>query len=388
MSAEAPGPTSPLGFPAAGENRTAFDPGGEEGGGANAATLTDDPNELTQRIQSTMLNMASISAALPDLHQLLSRYRETHGQLGLREELTRRTESQQAELLRQKEQHIEALGKQVESLINKHSAESSKLRLQVGNLEEKQKELTESLAMTERANIELQATKIILERDRDILKQNAKKEKEMLEKQFATLRKSAQQEFEKEMNTMREAYEDKLKGVTRESEEERAGMAAKFLQEKEAMQTAFANQKADLEAEFDSRQRELQGILGQERDRWQMERTSLLNEWQAKRDALSNEWTDKCKALAEEHTRDQERLQGIMGKLEIDLRNARSETETTLKTKEDLTQRWSSEKLRLESGITELRSIAETLGKEKGKLQRMVEAFGEVTDIKSKGDAF
>lgn len=69
--------------------------------GPSGQEVVDDPTNLLYRIQS----------AIPDLHLLLNRYRETTGQISVREDMIRRTEAQMAEALRQKEAYIDKVGK-------------------------------------------------------------------------------------------------------------------------------------------------------------------------------------------------------------------------------------------------------------------------------------
>ncbi|KAI9787395.1 MAG: hypothetical protein M1816_007528 [Peltula sp. TS41687] len=477
-------PASPHGSVASADRGPAVDPGG--GGGA----APNDDMELLHRVQSTMSNMVNISAALPDLHQFFSRFRETHGQLGVREEIIRKTEAQQAETLKQKGIHIGALESELESLRAKHSAESNKLRLQIGNLEEKQKEsneklkeladkrteLSETLSILVEGNVQLQREKESLQKKMDDLRQDHLKERAGMLKDFEASRRAAQAGFEAEKKNMRDEFEErmqqaedengermkqledeyeeqlkqtevehetiarqteeehqaklkqveeehesrlkqvqedhesklkqiqeehgsglkqteddheaKLKQVESDYEQKLADLTSQCTQEKETMSGEFVREKSELDSNLAAKQQELEQTLAKEREDWQKEREELLKGWQEERETLVQDNESKSKMLAEEHTKNEGSLHAKLKKLEADLKVARNEKTAVTKSKNDLEKGWDSEKAKLERAIIELRGVADNLDKEKSKLQKMVEAFGEITDIRSKGDTY
>lgn len=111
---------------------------------------------------------------------LLTRHKETHGELSLREQLLRKVEAQSAETVRQKEQHINQLMTQLQVNDNRHAGECDKYRLEIGNLEDKRKELEERLVASEmRKDTALRAEKDCLVADFNNLRVDAESRVEM-----------------------------------------------------------------------------------------------------------------------------------------------------------------------------------------------------------------
>ncbi|KAI9809016.1 MAG: hypothetical protein M1825_002305 [Sarcosagium campestre] len=348
--------------------------GSSEGSGGGAASIGDEGIELTQRIQSTMANMANISAALPDLHQLLTRYHDTHGQLGHREELLRRAEVQQAEALRQKEQHIHSLAKQIDGQAAKHSAESSKLRLEIGNLEEKHKELVDSLHATERAKLELQEKKASLEIEKVDLERKAVKDHEVLREDLERWKNTMMENFSRRKQMQEEDFERRLQGLEISHGREKEEMNERFIKECEILRAGFTQQKAELEGRLLARHEE-------ERQTWSMQRDELERRLDQHRIEWNKRLEDQKCALQEEHIKDQERLQ-------TEIQRCNEERIASEAARELIQAGWSKDRSDYERMTADLRADIDRLGKEKDKLQRMVETFGDVTDIKGKGDAY
>lgn len=462
-SADLPAPSSPHNSTASVEQRTASD---HEATGT--ASSPETAQELTERIQSTMANMASMSAALPDFHQLLSSYRETHGQLGLREELNRRAETQQADL-KQKEQHIEALGKQLDGIMAKHSAETSKLRLAVGNLEEKERELLEQLMATERDRVEAEIykegvtkrnidLKEEIKREREtakrhkeeamaekeaaktqmeealLEKQAAEKEKEEIQKvkedaikmqegvarqkeaverEFNTWKKAAEEKLDEKRSEMDKVFEDESRQKEEQLDRIREELGVKLDQEKETLRAEVDKERAERESEFETKLKGFEDSLAKERDDWHGEREKLLQElqtehdqmvkerdgwqeeksdlsrqWQTEREALISEWESKCQSLVDERVVGQETSQKAVEDFEKKLKAVEDEKIAIANSADEVRQAWEEDRAKREMVIDKLREVVKNMEKEKGKLQRMVETFGEVADFKSKGDSF
>lgn len=105
----------------------------------SASAVEDDPSDLLGRLH----------LAIPDLELLLRRYKETHGELGLREALVRKKEAEALETLKRKEEHIDRLMTQAHRSEKESARIREGLRLQLGNAEEKCSELEERLHITE-----------------------------------------------------------------------------------------------------------------------------------------------------------------------------------------------------------------------------------------------
>ncbi|KAI9886285.1 MAG: hypothetical protein M1823_001894 [Watsoniomyces obsoletus] len=449
-SQDAPAPPSPRGSTTSADRVPVA-----EGEGSDAGSRTDDPPELTQRIQNTMANMANLTSSLPDLHQLLTMYRETQGQLGLREELNRREEDQRADLLRQKDQRIDTLEKQLEGLVGKHSAETSRLRLAVGNLEEKEKELLDTIEKTETARAVLEIAKDGMTMRNSDLQKAAKKDKDeiktlkeeveglkedvknaqevvekhqqelaelteamtqqrkAIEREIESSRRAAEEQAEVEKSTLQKTFEEQLHERDERIEGLRAELTQTSVQEKEAMQAEFDEDRTEWESRISTQQQEHEQAMGQERDRGQQERNELLRELQAERESLGKDregwqqereqlqrqfdeerdrltqvWETKCSTLDTEHMQAKEALAQQMEALQGKLEDMKKEKDSLSQVNADLQGDWDKERAKSLELTTKLQNIAHNLGREKERLQKLVETTGEVADIRSKGDSF
>ncbi|KAK7540716.1 uncharacterized protein J3D65DRAFT_250364 [Phyllosticta citribraziliensis] len=246
---------------------TASPQGGPSGG--NGSVIDEDAGDLLSRI----------SSAIPDLHLLLSRYNETRGQLGVREELIRKAEAAQADALKRKEDYIDKLTKELAEAAKHHSNESNKLRLEIGNLEDKRKELEEQIADAEKAKIEMQEAKASLEEEKKAVEEEkgsleaaAKSDKETLSKELQDVKTKAAE---------LEESKTKLEETTAKLEEERAKIEA---------------DKQQVEEKAGEEKRELEKTLAEEKERLQKE----ADEAQAKLKIESQEALDKAKSQSQE----------------------------------------------------------------------------------------
>lgn len=353
----------------------------------------DDANELLHRIQS----------AIPDLHQLLNRYRETSAQLGMREELIRKAEAQQADALKQKEYYIDSLCKQLEITAHKHSAESSKLRLEIGNLEEKARELADSLAATETSRSELEEAKRALEREKADFEKRLAEEREALQREFEAWKSTTTKEFETQKKSLEDDFERRRKEQEDGFQSLDAETSSKFLKEKEAMRQAWGRQKRELEANYDKQRRELEGKLSAKskdletarsqergcRENWAREREALVKSWDEERAGMGKGWEEQRQVLMKQHRMEMEDMQKRWKQLQAEAaKEATEERVAVEKEKEALRKGWDADKEKFDRILGELKVVTDTLGTEKRRLQKMVETFGEATDLRSKGDTY
>ncbi|KAI9879469.1 MAG: hypothetical protein M1830_008428 [Pleopsidium flavum] len=358
-----------------------------------SASGEDDASELLHRIQS----------AIPDLHQLLNRYRETSGQLGMREELIRKAEAQQADALKQKEYYIDSLCKQLEITAHKHSAESSKLRLEIGNLEEKTRELTDSLAATEKSRSEVEEAKKALEREIADLEKRSAEERDALQHEFEAWKSDTIREFGTQKKSMEDDFERRRKEQEDSFQGLNAEISSKFLKEKEAMRYAWGRQKRDLETNYDKLRKELESKLSAKskeletarckehdyRENWAKEREALVKSWDEERAGMGKGWEEQRQILVKQHRMEMEDMQKRWKQLEAEAaRKATEERVAVEREKEALRKGWDADKEKFDGIIRELQAVTDTLDTEKRRLQKMVETFGEATDLRSKGDTY
>ena len=339
--------------------------------GGGFSNAHDDAGELLHRIQN----------AIPDIHLLLQRYRETTGRLGLQENTVRQVELQTAEALRQKEMYIEQVAKEMDSESQKHASETSRLRLEIGNLEEKHKELLESVIASKESKAELEATY-------DAWREQAKQDYELRER---SLKEEAQ--GNEKVEAAIDSMIAKMNSVhlRRLSDHE-----AKWRQERKELEATHMRNMKDLEVALEACRADLEDALRRARegkDCWKKEREALQRSWDEQRTALCNEWEEERQSLLMHHERSLEELQR-------DLQRSRrtshhgshnrmeEENERLRQQVEGLRVGWEADKAKFNRATGELRAVAEKLDSENGRLHQIIEAFGEATDLKSRGDTF
>ncbi|KAK8229776.1 hypothetical protein HDK77DRAFT_82761 [Phyllosticta capitalensis] len=347
-------------------------------GGGNGSAVDDDAGDLLSRI----------SSAIPDLHLLLSRYNETRGQLGVREELIRKAEAAQADALKRKEDYIDKLTKELAEAAKHHSNESNKLRLEIGNLEDKRKELQEQIADAEKAKIEMQEATASLEQQ----KKAVEEEKTSLEAAAKTDKETLSKELEDVKTKAAELEESKskLEETTAKLEEERAKIEAdkhqveeKAAEEKRELEKTFAEEKELVVKEFEESQDKLkaesqealeklkaesQETLEKTKEASDTEKMALAVEFDRMQKDYHDESEKRRMQMIDEHVKDKESLlsefqrqkreleesfEKVRKELESKLNAALSNYEEALKKERESRDLWNAERESLKKGWEE-----------------------------------
>ena len=351
----------------------------------------DDTRNLLYRVQN----------AIPDLHLLLNRYKETSGQLGQREDLIRQTEAQTAEALRQKEAYIERLIKELEMESQKHSIESSKLHVEIGNLEEMHRELRDSMIAKTRSNDELEATNLTLQRQNAILEQQAQQALDAANKDL----KQVVGEFNDKELSIREdlwsktraeeALRAKVLEMSRAHIDEREHLKASWTRERQDIEKSYLGVRLELEkaqkaleaCHLDLEQSKTKEQEG--RDRWEEDRKRLIRTWDAERLKLGTISEQRYKALEVQHAWEMMDIQSKLKPSRKESLKRVEEENLELKTEiEKLKIGWDADKKKFERALSELTTLAEKANRENINLQKIVESFGDVTEFRSHGDHF
>lgn len=353
----------------------------------------DESVELLHRIQS----------AIPDLHLLLDRYKETSGQLGVRETLIRETEAQKAAALKQKEAYIEKLGKEIELVTSKHSAESSKLRLEIGNMEEKHKELQDSLVTEKKVKSDLEASNRTLRAEKDQAERKLQDDTAALKRDRAAwhqkmLQDQAARQAAWEADAQQQKQELEAKWRTREAKsnedwlQERIALQAGWSRQKREIENAHIRLRQELEATLELRQKAVdEGYLKQSQDReaWEKEREALSRTWGDERALLGKGTEEQREILGAQHQREKDDLLKRWEASQARANQHAEELQMKLrKENERLKGGWDADKAKFAKAIMDLKGAAAKLNDENAKLQKMTEAFGDITDLKSREDPF
>ncbi|KAF2739268.1 hypothetical protein EJ04DRAFT_356084 [Polyplosphaeria fusca] len=376
----------------------------------NGTAIEDDSGDLFSRI----------TQAIPDLHMLLNRYRETHGQLGAREEVIRRAGFEQQERLRFKDDEINGLKMRVNDLENKHSGEANRLRLELGNMEEQVKELREQNAKSDKVAKELEDTYLALA----AVKAAAETQQKELEGTIATLemtmaedRERAQREFEEWKTTtttkhdaekiaLAIQFDKKLKEADVLADAQRQESAAAFIKEKDELRSEHQRQQREREESFDRVRNELEAKLntaqkvGEEalkhqresREVWEGERTTLVKAHQEDLKSQTKGWDDQRALLETNYKKIKEESDRAWIELHGDA-NRRAEQERTKvdtlsREKDELQKKVDELKSKQEKEKAEIQSVTSNLVREKERLDKLLGCYGDIAEIKSKGDAY
>lgn len=348
----------------------------------------DDSGNLLQRLQS----------AIPDLHLLLNKYQETSNKAESRKSQIRENEARRAAQLKQKENYIERLGRELESASSKHAVESNRLRRELGDMEEKQKDLEDDLWAEKKAKDELEAANRALRLEKEISEVRLTEEKNGMARDV-----NYWKERESEEEAKIKALEAELEHQRQEREAQIAVLNKQHAKEKEELQSGWTKQRReiedgnmriqqDLEASLEAQQKaneEEHRKRMQELESWNKERESMSVSWDEERIMLGKGWEEQRKILNAKHqTEKDEMLKKWQASQSRANKLAEEENLRLQKEIEKLRVGWDADKAKFAKVTTEMRSAATKLNEENVKLQRLVEAFGEVTDLKSREDPF
>lgn len=363
-----------------------------ESAAASSQAPDDDAGELLHRIQS----------AIPDLHLLLNRYRETSGQLCIREDLMRQSETQKAEALRQKETYIDRLGKELESVSQKFSAESSKLRLEIGNLEEKHKELKDVAIAKKKSRDELKTTNQTLLKETGLLEKRHQEALDAAKYSYKQWKDETSAEYELKEKTIQEELQRKVKAA--------ANLQAKIVErditlmkERETLQASWVKERKDIETNHDNKRKIMEEALRtceqdlaksqrkerEDREVWESERQKMSQRWDEERVRLSMGSGEQLKILEARHLEDKDKMQENWDAAQEKSRRRMEEENAELRKEiERLKLAWDRDRIKFTNTARDSSTLIARLTDENSSLRKMIDAFGEATDFRSRGDAY
>ncbi|KAH7408415.1 hypothetical protein DE146DRAFT_374145 [Phaeosphaeria sp. MPI-PUGE-AT-0046c] len=368
--------------------------------------LGDDPGDVFSRI----------AQAIPDLHVLLARYKETHGQLSVREELLRRSSIEQEQRLRLKDDEIAELMERTRTLEQKYSTEAGRLRFQIGNLEEQAKELQEQRAETDKFKNEASESKIALE---VAMRSWDTKYKELEEAHAILARTSAEErasfeEWKSTYTTRNDAekialaiqFDVRLKEADVLAESQRQEAIASYLREKDELRSDYDRQQLELQASFEQERMQLETKLeAAQRDRdeaiqheresreiWHTEREALLRSHEEDREGSRKSLDEQRDLLEAQYRKSRDESDKAWIELHADaaqkVNEEKARVDDLVKEKEELQRRYNALKAESEQEKAIIKSVASNLESEKSRLEKLMECYGDIAEIKSKGDTY
>ena len=313
----------------------------------------------------------------------------------------RQSEAQKVEALRQKEAHIDQLGKELESASQKYSAESNKLRLEIGNLEEKHRELEDAAVAKKKSRDQLKAANQTLLQETDLLK---KRHQEALDAAKYNY-KQWKDETIAENELKEKAIKEELQRKTKVAVKLQAKLVEKdgtHMKERENLNATWAREREDIETNHDNNRKtmeealrtcrqdleESQHQLREGRKAWESERHALNQKWDEERVRLSMGLGEQLKILEARHLEDKDKLQENWDAAQEQSRRQTEENAELRKEIERLKLAWDTDKIKFTNTARDSGTLNARLTEENSSLKKMVDAFGEATDFRSRGDAY
>ncbi|KAJ5915396.1 hypothetical protein N7466_011329 [Penicillium verhagenii] len=420
-----------------------------DNGGPSPPDSDAEHAELLHRIQS----------ALPDINRLLHGFKSTHSKLSSREAEMKQIGNQHEQDLLHKDFYIEALQSQMKKTATESAEEGAKLkniinelRMELGNLQEKQKDLEEGLAIHQKSNEELSQSKVELEDEVDKLNRtiqenqdaHAKEKKEQEEEHanaLTTQKQDLTELFEEIKSEDEKAANETLEAREKELLDQHETRKGEWEAEKGQLNESLEAHRNDLEAsnfdlaakvsELESKENELQAQLGEltsVREEVAIKLTELavkesqleakeneLAEVRAKSadelealkqghagelDSLHNNHEQQVAAAAKEFDDKIAAIEAHLNAKEQSWSEERVELEKLLSEKDSDLQSSEREKERLEGdclikeqqlqrAVDGMRTTIDHLGDDCDRLRKTLHSLGEATDLKTtKGDEF
>ncbi|KAF7713898.1 Uncharacterized protein PECH_006753 [Penicillium ucsense] len=301
--------------------------------------------ELLQRIQS----------AIPDINRLLHGFRHTHTRLNSREAEIKQIGNQHEQALMHKDFYIEALQSQMKKTANESAEECAKLkniinelRLEVGDLQEKQKDLEDGLADHQKTNEELSKIKTDLEAEVERLTTEMKAAAET----HATEMERQKEDHSKAILTQKQELTELFEEI--KGEDEKAALETLEVREKElrdqleAAKADWSKEKKELEDDLEAQRGQVEAVKSEvasktavieskeselkkqaaELDAVREEAVSRVAELEAKNrelEDLRKEHAEACEELRKVHSGEQDALRASHAAEAADLRQSHEE---------------------------------------------------------------
>lgn len=339
-----------------------------------------------------------LNDAIPDLSRLLHGYKTTQNKLIARESEIKQMQTQYEQSTMRKDFYIEALQNQMRKAANDNAEEISRLkhavnevRLELGDLDEKHKDLQEAFAVSQKSNEELSQQNAELEcqvaksdnglkEERDAHDRETEALKQEHKEALAIQEQELTHAFERVMAEEATSYREAMKAIETKLLDQQRAMKDEYEVQKRQMQEAHDSLQADFDAknaELESTQTQLSNTkddLDTRHKEFEETREIYINEIET----INAAFSDKERQW-EEHRTD---LEAQLSHRDEVLANVDQE-------KQKLEGDCSYKESQLQHAMDEMRTTMENLGKDHERLTKTLNSLGEATDLKSsKGDEF
>jgi serine/arginine repetitive matrix protein 2 len=323
------------------------------------------------------------------LNVLLARYKEQHSQLSVREDSLRRASAEQEEKLRAKDGEVADLKERFRNLENKHSAETSRLHFQISNLEEQVKEFREQITETKRFRREAEESRLALD--------SALRSWETRYKELEDVHRALERTTAEEKARAWRDFDDWKSTTNTKHDAEKIALAIQFdkkLKQAESSAEGLRQEAAKLEHQLATAQKDLEEALTRERessDIWLAERDTLIKA-QEDHHNVQKDWEEQRDLLEAQHRQTREESDKAWIELHAEASRMAEEekirADRLMEEKDELQKKYNQLKAESQREKEIIKSVASNLELEKSRLEKMMECYGDIAEIKSKGDTY
>ena len=354
-------------------------------------------SESKNRTENAMSLLNRVHYAMPDLHALLDSYHEIYGTLESREAQIRAMEAQRVAEKQQQEKRFVKLEREIESILNKHSAESSQLRMDVDSLDKKCKDLQDRLTSEEEANDEWQRITGNLraevkraakrhEEDRTTMTQKHSMERDQMSAEHRSKLRSLHDELQSNIRKAEASLSHKEAHFNRKFEEEKQKAEIAWSKQRRDVEESHARTQIDLEEKLEAKQKvvdEERRTYLQAREGWEREREAMIRRWDEERGVLRKTSEEQHKAFMAKHEREKNEMLKQVSQMQH--RDEEDDSFVRLQKEiETLRTGWEADRFKFQRTTAEFRSTARTLNEQNSRLQRLTEAFSDGGDSRGK----
>ena len=350
-----------------------------------------------------------IRKAIPDLEHLMNQYKVTSSKLGEHESMIERTNQEKARAVEQRESEHELLTKQAKDAEHRskgeqkrHADEKNKLLLEIGNWEDKYTGLEERLKLevTRREEIEkdlnaLQAEKAGLVEGYEQATKNLTERKIEFKRDLEEMEKALQQKEKAHVELQQRQAGDAEAALQARTSE----LAQKHAQEKATLETTLTWHKReliDVKAKFQKELDQVKDELKRTVEDHEKKFSEAKEKWTQEKERMNTERANErakidqgSEQLTAQHAKEREGLIKDAKLAEERLNKDHADKMENLEAEHNsLKSEWETDKANFRKNTAELKDSARRLGRENAKLQRLAEAFEQVTDLKGRGDAY
>lgn len=335
-------------------------------GSDNEATRAERATHINVPEQDSQSVLHRIQRAIPDLYLLMDRYQETFAQLQSRENIIGQIELQRSEAVKQKEAYIERLVTGLDYESQKHIKERSSLQLEIEMLEKTLKESQESLVATIESRKEMEAAS----EKRKIRAQKESGLKEQAMREDLQARTRAEAASRKELSEMRVRHMEHVEGIENRCQRETRRVEASHMEERQELKVALATCQHALDfATQHAREKQ---------EKWNGERKELLQSWDEQRLSLLSKHKREMEVAQRNTASSQQESRKIVDE----------ETYTLQRQMENLRFGWDADRVKLAQAKDELTALIVKVDPGYERLPQAVDASGESTKVRSKGDNY